>query len=168
MTLLTPTLRLGGALGLLCSVVGCSRSSPNNDTSHKPVPLSGPNQVLLEYLGAPVDPPPKSDVRYTKEGVSNAIQLAAQNAGITLKRMAVDDSEYPCLVGIICEQEDYPKLTDEIKRLDGYDYNGSVGGTSCHTFSITPRRAYPRDTGERIGRRLMLRQQVFYDRFSAQ
>jgi hypothetical protein len=140
----------------------------SNGSSDKPVSLSGPNQVLLEYLGNPVEPPANMDPRYTKEGLINAIQLAAQNVGITLKNVAIDDSEYPFLVGVTCGESDFAKLKDQIKKLDGYEYNGSIGSRTCNAFNIVPWRTYPPGTSQRITRRAWLRQQIFYDRLSAQ
>src|SRR5664279_4100042 len=70
---------------------------------------TGPNKVLYEYLGDPVAPPADMDAAYTKEGLIKAVQTAAGNAGITLKRIEIDDSEYPFLVGVICKEGDYSK-----------------------------------------------------------
>jgi len=134
------------------------------------VSLSGPNQALLEYLGNPVAPPVNMDVRYTKEGLTNAIQTAARNAGITVKKMAVDDSEFPFITGVFCAGSDATKLKEQIKKLDGYEYSGSVGNDAnrdgsdtCNVFSLVPYKAYPEGTFEQIYHRLGLRQQVFYD-----
>ena len=140
---------------------------PGNGGS-PPVSLSGPNQVLLEYLGNPVEPSANLDPRYTKGGLINAIQLAGRNAGVALKKVAIDDSEYPFLVGVICEESDFPKLKDQIKKIDGYAYNGGTGSHTCYAFSIIPYKVYPPEAGQRIHHRLMLRTQVFYDKLSAQ
>jgi hypothetical protein len=138
-------------------------------------PLTGPNKTLLEYLGNPVKPPANMDARYTKEGLAGAIRLAAQNAGIIVKKIAIDDSEFPYLVGVICGGSDASKLKAQIKRMDGYEYGGSVGNDrnsdgsdTCNTFSIVPHRSYPPDVTEQIYHRLMLRQQVFQSELSAQ
>jgi hypothetical protein len=146
----------------------------NGGSSGKPVSLSGPNRALLEYLGNPVEPPANMNARYTKEGLINAIQLAARNAGITVKKVVIDDSEYPFLVGVICGGSDAAKLKDQIRKLDGYAYNGSIGNDTnadgsdtCNAFSIVPSRAYPLGAGQRIYHRTWLRQQVFYDKLSA-
>jgi DNA-directed RNA polymerase specialized sigma24 family protein len=58
---------------------------------------------------------------YTKEGLSKALQLAARNAGVALKIVAIDDSEFPCLMGVRCEENDFEKvrqqmLLDRIQR----------------------------------------------------
>ncbi len=139
------------------------------------VSLKGPNQDLLEYLGNPVATPEHLDPKYTKAGLIEAVQLAARNAGITIKRVVVDDSEYPFLVGVFCEGADAVKLKAQIKKLDGYDYSGAVGNDSnadgsdtCNTFSIVPRQAHPEDAVESIAHRLLLRQQVFYSKLIGQ
>jgi len=138
-------------------------------------PASEANRALLAYLGAPVPVPADMDAKYTRKGLSNAIQLAARNAGIIPKRIAIDDSEFPFLVGVICSGSDAAKLKAEIKKMDGYEYGGSVGNDSnsdgsdtCNAFSIVPYQAYPQDASQRIHHRLMLRYQVFYEKINAQ
>jgi len=140
-----------------------------NKSAFSPASLSGPNRVLLEYLGNPVEPPANMDARYTREGLTNAMLLAARHAGITLKKIAIDDSEYPFLAGVICGGSDFPKLKNQIKKMDGYEYNGSVGNDinsdgsdTCNAFSIVPYRVHPQEARQRIDHRLMLRYQVFY------
>ena len=140
---------------------------PGNGGS-PPVSLSGPNQALLEYLGNPVEPSANLDARYTKEGLISAMQLAGRNAGVALRKVAIDDSEYPFLVGVICGESDFPKLKDQIKKMDGYAYNGGTGSHTCYAFSIIPYEVYPPEASQRIHHRLMLRTQVFYDKLSAQ
>ncbi|HTG43404.1 MAG TPA: hypothetical protein VK633_02610 [Verrucomicrobiae bacterium] len=135
------------------------------------LPLPERNRVLLEYIGEPVDLDPSlsQDIRYTKESIISAVQLAAQYGGVSVQRLEAEDSEFPCLVGIFCEPQDYAKLVDELKKLDGYEYNGSVGGSDIfHVLNITPARAYPNAAREQIGRRVTLRQQVFYRNLSVQ
>ena len=136
-----------------------------------PATVSGPNQVLLEYLGNPVEPPADLDVRYRKAGLMSAVQTAAQSAGIKVKKLVIDDSEFPYIVGVVCAGSDFKKLKQELKKTDGYDYNGSIGNDvnsdgsdTCNAFSLVPYRAYPPNTEKQIYRRLWLRQQVFYDR----
>jgi len=137
------------------------------------VSLSGPNQALLEYLGNPVVPPVNMDVRYTKEGLTNAIQAAARNAGVTVKKMAIDDSEFPFISGVFCAGSDSIKLKEQFRKLDGYGYGGSVGNDAnsdgsdtCNVFSLVPYKAYPEGTFRQIYHRLGLRQQVFYDQIN--
>ena len=80
----------------------------------------------------------------------NAIQLAARNTGIALKKVAIDDSEFPFLVGVICGESDFLKLTEQIKKIDGYEYNGGTGSHTCNAFSIVPYRAYPPEASQHI------------------
>ncbi|MDB6122681.1 MAG: hypothetical protein JWQ71_1674 [Pedosphaera sp.] len=133
-------------------------------SSEKPESGSGPNQALLAYLGEPVQPPANMDAKYTKKGLLDAIQLAARNAGITTKKVVIDDSEYPFLVGVICKDSDSAKLKDQLKKLEGYEYNGSVGSDTCNAFSLVPYKAHPQEAAQSIDHRLLLRQQVFLNK----
>ena len=135
-------------------------------SSDGPVSSTGPNQALLEYLGDPVEPPADMSAAYSKDGLIKAIQTAARNADITLKRIEIDDSEFPFLVGVICRDGDYSKLTDQLRKLDGYEYNGSVGSHSHNAMNVVPYRVFPSALGERIGHRTGLRMQVLCDKIS--
>jgi hypothetical protein len=131
-------------------------------------PLVERNRALLEYIGEPVEPPANMDARYTREGIISAVQVAAKNAGVSLQGLEVEDSEYPFLVGVFCGPQDYAKLVDEIKKLDGYGYSGGVGGSdSYHSLNITPAGTYPTAAREQINHRVMLRQGAFYQRLGA-
>jgi hypothetical protein len=123
--------------------------------------MTGLNQALAEYIGDPVEPPVNLDARYTKDGVIGAVQLAARNAGVTVERVEVEDSEYPFLVGLFCEEQAYSKWLNEIYKLDGYTHSSGVGGRGVYTVSITPATAYPDAVAEQIQHRLMLRLQAF-------
>ena len=115
-------------------------------------------------MGDPVPPPADLDAAYTKEGLTKAVRTAARNAGITLKRIEIDDSEYPFLVGVICEEQDYSRLTDQLRKIEGYAYNGSVGSHTHHAMNIVPYRVYPSALGEGISHRTGLRMQVLCDK----
>ncbi len=142
----------------------------NTAASSASTSLSGPNQALLAYLGNPVEPPADLDVHYTVEGLTTCVEQAAHDAGITLKKLTLDDSEFPYLVGVVCSGSDYPKLKNQFKKLKDYKYNGSIGNDvnsdgsdTCNVFSLVPLRVYPPAAGQRIYHRLWLRQQVFFD-----
>jgi hypothetical protein len=126
------------------------------------------NRVLLNYLGSPVDPPANLDQAYNKDGLTKAVQFAAQQAGITLKKIAIEDSEFPFLIGVISEKGDSPKLKEQLKKMEGYTYGGGVGDDTCNAFNIIPWPAFPQESSQRISHRLMLREQVFHDRLQAQ
>src|SRR6266404_5612061 len=116
-----------------------------SSSSEKPVSAAGLNQALFEYLGNPVEPPADMDAKYTREGLINAIQLAARNAGITTKKIVIEDSEFPFLVGVTCGGSDSINLKEQLRNLDGYAYSGSIGNDTssdgsdtCNVFSIIP------------------------------
>jgi len=138
-----------------------------------PVSTSGPNQALLAYLGNPVEPPVGVASAYRPQGLTNAIQTAAGNAGIMVKKVAVDDSEFPFLIGVTCSGADFSKLKEQLRKMGDYEYNGSIGNDvnsdgsdTCNVFSIVPDRVYPASTALSIYHRLWLRQQVFYDQLN--
>jgi hypothetical protein len=126
-----------------------------------------PNAAIMEYLGKPVAPPADMDRAYSKKGLTKAVKLAAQNAGITLKKVSIEDSEFPFLVGIACQDGDWPKLRVELKKLSEYEYNGGTGSDTCNVFNLVPQRAFPPGSFQTIWRRLMLREMAFYEKFHA-
>ena len=143
-------------LGLL--FVGCSKHAAE---------LAPQNQVLFDYLGSPVAPPANMDAAYTKEGLTSAMQEAAQAANITLTKVEVDDSEFPFLVGVVCaDNVDVEKLKEQIRKMATYNYSGGVGGVTGMVMNLVPYSAFPTDAQERIPHRMMLREAVFYDRMS--
>jgi hypothetical protein len=136
-------------------LVGCSKHA------------TGPNQVLFDYLGNPVAPPANMDAAYTKEGLTSAMQEAAQAANITLTKVEVDDSEFPFLVGVISANKgDVEKLKAQIRKMAIYNYSGGVGGDTRLVMNLVPYKAFPTDAYERIQRRMMLRAAVFYDKIT--
>ena len=132
----------------------------------EPVSLAGPNRTLLEYLGDPVEPPADMDTAYTKDGLTQALQTAAQNAGISLKRIVIDDSEYPFLVGVECNAGDYPKLKEQLRKMPAYDYGGGVSSDTLAAINLVPYRVFPSESSKRINHRTMLREAVLYDRMA--
>ncbi len=79
----------------------------------------------------------------------------------------MDDSEFPCLVGIVSEAGDFEKLEAQIKKLTG-EFDGSVGNSTRHAFNLVPWRAFPSNTSQRIGRRLGVREEMLYDKLIAE
>jgi hypothetical protein len=127
--------------------------------------IQAANQTIYDYLGEPVTPPQNLDAAYTREGLTNAIQAAAQNAAVAVQRVEIDDSEFPFLIGVTAATEDdYQKLIEQLKKTPGYEYGGSVGGSGRHAFSLTPYNAFPSEYAQRISHRLTLRMQIFCDR----
>jgi hypothetical protein len=122
---------------------------------------------LTTYLGSHVDPPANLDPLYTKEAMASAIQVAAQKAGISLRKISIDDTEFPFLTGVVTEPGDWPKLTEQLKQLEGYEFHGSVGDDTRHTLCTVPVRAYPAESAQNITRRMGARLELFYNNFSA-
>jgi len=136
--------------------------------ANKPPSSSGRNQVIFEYLGDPVEPPSNMDAAYSRLGLHNAIQIAAGNAGTSLQKLVIDDSEFPFLIGVVSEPGDFDKLAGQLKKMNGYEYGGSVGSPTLHSFNIVPYHSFPPEASQRISRRLTLRQQILFDKISAQ
>ena len=128
---------------------------------------SGANKVLFEYLGNPVATPAKLDAAYTPAGLREAVQSAAAKAGISLRKIEIDDSEFPFLVGVVSNEGDFPRLKAQLKTMAPYEYYGDVGSHSCTTFTIVPRSTWPADAVQRIHRRATLRMAVFYDKITS-
>jgi hypothetical protein len=129
-------------------------------------PASG-SEPLVTYLGDPVAPPPNLDPAYGKDGLLNAIQQAAAAAGITLKKLEIETSEFPFLAGVICADDaELEKLKDQLKKMGPYEYTGGVSGHGVYSFSLIPYRAYPPGTAQVIGRRATLRRQMFFDQLN--
>jgi hypothetical protein len=130
--------------------------------------LTGPNQVLFEYLGNPVEPPAKLNPAYSKEGLTKTIESAAQTAAISLRRLEIDDSEFPFLVGVVCGSGQADKLKAQIRTLTEYTFAGGVGGDTSYAMNIVPYPAFPPHAGQRIYRRMLLREAVLLDKINAQ
>jgi RNA polymerase sigma factor (sigma-70 family) len=129
---------------------------------------SGSADALVDYLGTAIAPPANLDPAYTKDGLLNAIQSAAGNAGISLKQVQADDSEFPCLLGVISAPGDWEKLKAQLRKLSGYEYYGAVGNDNYNAFCITPSRAFPPGSSQAIFRRVNVRMQLLADQLNAQ
>ena len=129
--------------------------------------LKGPNRALFAYLGEPVEPPAGMDAAYTKDGLIKAIQAAARKAGISVKRVEIEDSEFPFLVGLVCKEGDFSKLTEQLRQMADYEYNGCISSSTRSAFNMVPYRVFPSQVSERIGHRTGLRNQIFFDKLAA-
>jgi hypothetical protein len=131
---------------------------------------AGPNQVLYDYLGNPVPPPPNVDAAYTRRGLAEAMETAAQDAGVSLARLEIDDSEFPPLVGVVfAAKGDKEKFMEQVGKLAAYKSSGGVGdgdGGTRFAMNITPYLAFPPQDSQRIYRRMMLREAVLYDKIN--
>src|SRR5206468_559138 len=104
----------------LNSSVSSEKAAASNQVSS-----SAPHQSLCDYLGEPVQVPDNLDSAYTPQALANTARTAAQLAGISIN-VEVDDSEFPCLLGITCQESDFSKLTQQLRKMEAYDYTGSV------------------------------------------
>ena len=129
---------------------------------------SGANEAIIKYLGSPVPPPPGLDPAYSVEGLQRTVADVAQKSGLIIRSIVIDDSEFPFLLGVI-SSGDFTRFSEALKKIDGYDYTGSVGNEKTHhAFNIIPWPVFPPESSERIGRRLTVRYQMLYDRISRQ
>jgi len=129
--------------------------------------VTGPNEVLFDYLGDPVAPPANMDAVYTKQGLASAIQDAAHAANITLAKVEVDDSEFPFLVGVVCANRgDIEKLKEQIRKMTTYNFGGGVGSDTRMVMNLVPYSAFPTGAGERIYHRMMLREAILSDKIN--
>lgn len=124
---------------------------------------SSGNTAIVAYLGDPVPLPPNLDVRYGPEGLMAAFNKLSKTAGYEIKKLAVDSSEFPCLVyGIIAGNQDFRDMQLVLGAMNGYAYGGSVvgrtgQGSTYFALNMTPRDQYPRAQATAAQRRLMVR-----------
>jgi len=121
---------------------------------------TGPNAKLYHYLGDPVSPPPRLDPAYSPAGIRGAVLLAAKHAGIPIKILATDESEFPYLIAIDCGDAAFQKLKAQIKSMGKYEYTGSLTSDTLCIFNITPRLAIPEELRATAHRRISLRMSV--------
>jgi RNA polymerase sigma factor (sigma-70 family) len=120
--------------------------------------------AFLAFLGEPVQPPPDVNPAYSQQGIMNAVQQAAQLAGISLKKVEIETSEFPFLAAAAWESEaDYQKFKAQFKNMPDYEYGGGTGSYELCVFTITPYRSLPAELIQRVSRRLTLRCQMFRD-----
>ena len=120
--------------------------------------------ALLNFLGEAVPPPPDMNPAHTKEGLLSAIHQAAQLANVPLKHVEIETSEFPFLVGLVCDGEaDFEKLKAQFKNMPNYDYRGGTSSHGTYAFNMIPHSSWPSDAAQRIGRRTMVRAQMLYD-----
>lgn len=130
--------------------------------------IDGNSNQFSAYLGEVVQPPANINPSYTKEGLLNAVQQAAQLAGVPLKKVEIETSEFPFLLGVVCDSdEDFEKIKAQFKNMSAYQYGGSTSSHGTYAFSITLYSSYPSEA-EHMMRRIMLRQQIFFNQLSGQ
>jgi hypothetical protein len=124
--------------------------------------------ALASYLGEAVPPPADIDFAYSKEGLLNSIQQAAQLAGVSLKKLEIETSEFPFLAGVVCESDaDFEKLKAQFKNMPNYEWGASVSSRGECAFNITPLQSFSSEERRRIVRRTLLRTGLFKDQLAA-
>ena len=123
------------------------------------------NRAIMAYLGDPVPVPASLDPKYNAKNLASAFTTLSQKAGLRVQKLAVDDSEFPFLVGVICaNRDDMEKLKQEIRKLPDYNYTGGFGGNNSYAMNLVHYRAFPKGAAERIHRRMSLREQILFER----
>jgi hypothetical protein len=139
----------------------------NSLAAHASEGNSSSKNKLGDYLGDAVAAPADLRSPYTAIGLEAAIRDSGKAAGLTLKHVMIDESEFPFLVGVVTAEGDYEKLVAQIRKMADYEYAGSVGSSTHHTFNMTPWKVLPPESSQRIGRRLTVREQMFFDELTA-
>jgi RNA polymerase sigma factor (sigma-70 family) len=167
----TELLRLRGEVGVLQSQLKDASAS----TAKTAVAMRGSSQstndfrnlAILDFLGNPVPPPANLDAAYTKEGLMNAIQTAAQMANVSVERVEIDDSEFPYLVAVTVDNKaDREALESKIKGMNQYVYSGGISSDTTTVFNMTPGNQFPVGTGSVVGSRLMVRQMMIMNKIT--
>jgi hypothetical protein len=142
--------------GLAVPATGQQDAPHAGSSSNAPIVLAGANRVLLEYRGNPVEAPAGLDAAYTPARLKQAVQSAASGAGVSLRKIEIDDSEFPFLIGVACGEGDWPKLKALLGKTEPYEYYGEVVNERGCTFTLIPSRVWPAEARQRIYRRAML------------
>ncbi len=143
-----------------------STTGPSASRDGNAVSVEGANAILLDYLGNPVATPPNLDPAYSAAGLREAMTAAAKAAGVSVRRVEVDESEFPFMIYATGNDADFARLKTQFGKMKNYAYYGSVGGIEGHTFTLVPSTVWPAEAHERIFRRASLRMQVFYSSMS--
>jgi len=143
--------------------------SPNTQHNLELGVANEANRALLAYLGNPIAPPVGMDSLYNKENLLKAFTNLCQKAGLTITKLAVDDSEFPFLVyGTLAGRHTLPDAT-VFEEQKGYTYGGAVRGSfgegsTYFAVNMVPGSQYPPDKEQACHRRLMLRLQMLADK----
>jgi len=136
------------------------------------ITLSDPaNLAIMAYLGDPVPPPAGLDASYSPTNLMAAFTTLSRNQGLQIKRLAVDNSEFPFLVyGVLAGKCEFRVLQAGLQQMKGYDYGGSVVGSTDQggtyfALNMIPHNQYPSCCVVACNRRLMVRLQLRADSF---
>lgn len=131
------------------------------------------NAAILHYLGEPVQAPKDLDARYAPGAVETAFRGMCSVAGIRVRRLAVDSSEFPHLVyGVLEGTHEYTVLRTLAASVPGYAYAGSVtrrlsDGSTCLSINLTPYERQPLEYRSAIQRRTLVRLEMLAERVAS-
>lgn len=125
------------------------------------------NAAILAYLGQPVPAPAGLDERFSAKSLLAAFTELCKTSGYTIKKLAVDDSEFPFLIyGRVAGKKDIDGFSKELGPMKPYVYGGSVNGSigtgdeTYFSLNMTPSDRFPADAAQTCSRRLMIRMQM--------
>ena len=128
------------------------------------------NRAIMAYLGSPVPPPANLDPKYNPTALIGTFTAIGKQAGWSIEKLAVDDSEFPFLVyGLLAGKRDYKEIENGLRGTKAYEYAGSVVGTTdkeatYFSLNMIPYGQYPPGQFAACNRRLMVRLQMLADR----
>ena len=123
------------------------------------------NHAIIAYLGDPVSPPADLDTIYSSKNLMAAFTSLMEKQGVTIKKLAVDDSEFPFLLyGVLGGKYDFRNLN----LMKGYSYGGAICGNNGKgdtqfSLNMIPTDQYPRGQAGACYRRLTIRLQMLHD-----
>jgi hypothetical protein len=144
---------------------GDATTAPTTEPSQSDAQSSSQaNRALYDFLGDPVAAPVGLNPIYSKGGLTAAVEQAARDANVSIKKLEIDDSEFPYLVEVVTEKGQADKLDDPIGKMAGFSYQGSVSSGTVKVMNIIPTQAWPQADRDHIERRLSTRMQMLYYR----
>jgi hypothetical protein len=152
-----------------------SRYSPGNKPNREAgvggqVMVSDPaNLAIMAFLGNSVPPPANLDAKYSPTNLPAAFTALSAQAGLRVRKVKVDASEFPFLVyGLLEGKRNYGAIEKALTKTSGYEYGGSVVGTTedgstYFSLNMIPVSQYPNGQALACHRRLMVRLQMLAD-----
>jgi hypothetical protein len=134
------------------------------------IPKTSPdpaNLAIMHYLGSPVAAPANLEPKYSPGNLEAAFKGMSQKAGWNIQKLAIDNTEFPFLIyGVLNGRHQLDSKA--IRAMEGYDYGGSVlgstgEGSTYFSLNIIPQDQYPTGQVAAINRRLMVRLQMLAD-----
>ena len=127
------------------------------------------NRLIMAYLGDPVRPPANLSEAYSPANLLAVFTAVCKKRGVEIKKLKVDDSEFPFLVsGILAGKPDLGALETDVRQTNGYAHGGAVvgstgDGSTYFSMNIIPYNQYPPGQAAACSRRLMVRLQMLSD-----